>query len=154
MSTELSNPYTILPGYQRIEYCEPKAVAQYEDQKYSVIFHAFILLKATLSFYPEEDGLDLRGVINDEMREKNLLCDARRILVLFLYMTDDSGMPAAESVNNANMNIQTPLTERIEPLGTKIDSLLSWNISYSSVLQSNPIQSLQPEQQTIAPALS
>lgn len=137
-----------------MEYCEPQAVAQYEDQNYSVIFHVFILLKATLSFYPEEHGLDLRGVINDEMREKNLLCDARRILVLFLDMTDDLGMPVAESVNNANMNIQTPLTERIQRLGTKIDSLFSWNISYSSVLQSYPIQSLQPEQQTIAPALS
>ena len=153
ISTELSKPYTILPGYQKIEYCEPKEVAQHEDQNYRVVFHACILLEEALNAYSEEPEPDLGGVISEKMREKNLLHHARRILDQFLYKTDDSEMPAEENENNATKNIQTPLTERIERLETKIDSLLSRNLSYSSALQSNPAPSLQPEQHTIAPAL-
>ncbi|RPB04996.1 hypothetical protein L873DRAFT_1785946 [Choiromyces venosus 120613-1] len=132
-STQSPNPYTVIPGYKEIEYCEPQDFTQHKNMNYHIVFHANMLVKEALNTYSEESESDLAGQITESMEEKNLLHQVRRILDQFLFKVNHLEMVENTEIE-ANTKVQTPLIERIECLETKIDSLLFRNLSYSSVL--------------------
>ncbi|KAG0641067.1 hypothetical protein HOY80DRAFT_1040194 [Tuber brumale] len=115
--------YTVIPGYQMIESLEPQEFAQHEKLTNQVIYDANILIDGPLRACSEV------------------------LLNQFLFKVDE--MPGNTAVD-MDMKTQKPLAKRIQRVVTNIDSLLSQNLSYSSVLQSNPTRSLQSEARAIS----